>query len=301
MTNGSHLSRRSSDLVRSDGSALRVAVPNKGQMAGPAKELLQEAGYLLGARDGQLLVVDRTHNAEFFFLRPRDIAIYVGEGTLDVGITGEDLLADSGAPACALLSLGFAPSSFYLAAPRGQFTSVVELSGKRIATAYPGLLRSFLDEQGMPATIVKLDGAVENAVALGVADAIADVVATGTTLRRAGLEVIGDPIASSQAVLVRRCDAPLTDALEVFLRRLSSVMTAREYVLVEYIVSSQLLDAACNLTPGLQSPTITPLSSRGLFAVRSMVPSISYHAVLDELYSLGASSIIVTDVHACRL
>lgn len=280
---------------------LRVAVPNKGQLAEPAREMLQEAGYLRGASTRELAVHDPDNDVEFFFLRPKDIAIYVGAGTLDVGITGRDMLLDSGADADELLPLGFAPSTFRFAAPKGVATSVAGLSGKRIATSYAGLLEKWLAEKAVDARIVKLDGAVENAIALGVADAIADVVATGNTLRKAGLEILGDPILVSEALVVRRSGAESTPAVDTFLRRLSSVMVARSYVLVDYDIRSDQVEAACAITPGIESPTVSALRDPEWSAVRAMVPSRDAHRIMDELYVLGARGILVTDIHACRL
>lgn len=280
---------------------LKVALPNKGQLGEPAREMLVEAGYLRSAGVRELVVHDPVNDVEFFFLRPKDIALYVGEGTLDVGITGRDMLLDSGAQASELLSLGFAPSSFRLAAPRGTASSFADLAGKRIATSYAGLLRTWLDEHGLDARVVKLDGAVENAVALGVADAVADVVATGTTLRKAGLELIGDPLLVSEALVVRRTGAPSTPAVETFVRRLHSVMVARTYVLVDYDIRNEQVTVACEVTPGIESPTVSPLHESDWSAVRAMVPAADVHRVMDELYELGARGILVTNIHACRL
>ena len=280
---------------------LKVALPNKGQLGEPAREMLVEAGYLRNAGVRELVVHDPVNDVEFFFLRPKDIALYVGEGTLDVGITGRDMLLDSGAQASELLSLGFAPSSFRLAAPRGTATTFADLSGKRIATSYAGLLQNWLDESGLDARVVKLDGAVENAVALGVADAVADVVATGTTLRKAGLELIGDPLLVSEALVVRRTGAPSTPAVETFVRRLHSVMVARTYVLVDYDIRNEQVTVACEVTPGIESPTVSPLHESDWSAVRAMVPAADVHRIMDELYELGARGILVTNIHACRL
>lgn len=280
---------------------LKVALPNKGQLADPARDMLREAGYLRSSGPRELVVHDPDNDVEFFFLRPRDIAIYVGTGTLDLGITGRDMLLDSGVDADEVLPLGFGPSTFRFAVPDGTARSAQELSGKRIATSYAGLLRSYCEEHGIDATIVKLDGAVENAVALGVADAVADVVATGTTLRQAGLEVIGDPILVSEAAVVQRCNAPASPAVETFVRRLQGVMVARSYVLVDYDIKAELVEQACAITPGIESPTVSPLKDTAWVAVRAMVPAREVHAVMDELYELGARGILVTDIHACRL
>ncbi len=280
---------------------LKVAIPNKGQLADPAREMLQEAGYLRNAGVRDLVVQDPANDVEFFFLRPKDVALYVGAGTLDIGITGRDMLLDSGAEATELLPLGFAPSTFRLAAPIGNARSFADFEGKRIATSYDGLLRSWLAQTGINATVVRLDGAVENAVALGVADAVADVVATGTTLRKAGLEVVGDPILISEATVVRRTGAPMSAPVDTMIRRLQSVMVARTFVLVDYDIKSDNLAAACAITPGIESPTVSPLHDSDWSAVRAMVKSSDVHRVMDELYELGARGILVTDIRACRL
>jgi len=283
---------------------LRVAVPNKGQLAEPAREMLREAGYLRSGGLRDLMVRDPENDAEFYFLRPRDVAIYVGSGTLDIGITGRDMMIDSGAPVSEVVPLGFAPATFRLAVPAGSVSSVQELAGKRVATSYPGILTSWLAEQGVEVTVVRLDGAVENAVALGVADAVADVVDTGTTMRRAGLEIIGEPLLHSEAVLIRRNDAVHAgddSPIEVFLRRLRGVMVARSYVMVDYDIPNDALDVACAITPGIESPTVSPLHDGRWSAVRAMVPSSEVHRVMDELFAIGAKGIIVTDIHACRL
>jgi len=280
---------------------LRVAVPNKGQLADPARAMLAEAGYLRSATTRDLVVQDPDNDVEFFFLRPRDIAIYVGEGTLDVGITGRDMLLDSRAKADEVLALGFAPSTFRLAAPKGRAQSPRDLNGTTIATSYAGVLEDYLTREGIDARVVKLDGAVENAVALGVAEAVADVVATGTTLRKAGLELVGDPILVSEALVIRRTGAQELPTVETFLRRLHSVMVARSYVLVDYDIRAEHLDRACELTPGIESPTVSALHEPGWSAVRAMVPAADVHRVMDELYELGARGILVTDIHACRL
>lgn len=280
---------------------LRVAVPNKGQLAEPARSMLVEAGYLRSTSVRDLMVHDPDNDVEFFFLRPRDIAIYVGEGTLDLGITGRDMLLDSQAEADEVLSLGFAPSTFRFAAPPGLATTPADLAGRTIATSYPVVLAEWLARNSISARVVELDGAVENAVALGVADAVADVVATGTTLRRAGLEVLGEPMLVSEALLVRRSDAPHVPAVETFVRRLQGVMVARSYVLVDYDILTDKLEDACAMTPGIESPTISSLRDPLWSAVRAMVPAKDVHRIMDELYELGARGILVTDIHACRL
>jgi ATP phosphoribosyltransferase len=281
--------------------AIRVAVPNKGSLAEPAIQMLTEAGYRQRRDSRELVLVDPENDTEFFYLRPRDIAVYVGSGQLDIGITGEDLLLDSGADAESILPLGFGASTFRFAGLPGESTEVGDLAGRRVATAYPGVLAAYLQQRGIEAEIIRLDGAVETSVRLGVADAIADVVSTGATLRNAGLEIFGEPLLDSQAVLIRRRGAPSSPRIEQLLRRVQGVIIARQYVLMDYDVRDDLLEKAAALTPGIESPTVSPLQEPGWSAVRSMVPRKDTHRIMDELWELGARGILVTDIHACRL
>ncbi len=280
---------------------LRIAVPNKGSLAEPASQMLVEAGYRQRHDSRELVLLDADNETEFFFLRPRDIAIYVGSGRLDVGITGEDLLLDSGAAAEAILQLGFAASTFRFAAMPGTASSAADLAGLRVATAYPGVVAAYFSERDLAAEVIRLDGAVETAVRLGVADAIADVVSTGTTLRNAGLEIFGEPLLTSQAVLIQRAGAEPSARVEQLARRLQGVIIARQYVLMDYDIPDQLVEKAVSITPGIESPTVSPLHEHGWSAVRSMVPRRDTNAVMDELWVLGARGILVTAIAACRL
>ncbi|HWC21992.1 MAG TPA: ATP phosphoribosyltransferase [Flexivirga sp.] len=281
---------------------LRVAMPNKGALAEESARLMREAGYRVRRESKELVVIDAEQHIELFYLRPRDIAVYVGRGHLEVGITGRDLLLDSEAPAVEVMQLGFGASTFRYAARPGQASSVTDLQGTRIATSFPGLVRKNLADNGIDASVVRLDGAVETAVTLGVADVIADVVETGTTLRNAGLEVFGDPILQSEAVLIRPQDRTGSNpSVDVLLRRLQGVLTASRYVMMDYDIRVELVEQACALTPGLESPTVSPLHREGYVAVRSMVPRTATNAVMDGLYEIGARAILVTEIAACRL
>ncbi|MCC4268272.1 ATP phosphoribosyltransferase [Microbacterium schleiferi] len=278
---------------------LRIAVPNKGSLAETSAAMLTEAGYT-GRRDPKdLHVIDPANEVEFFYLRPRDIATYVGSGALDVGITGRDLLLDARVPAREVESLGFADSTFRFAGPPGRFTELADLEGMRVATAYPGLVDSFLDERGIAVDLVPLDGAVESAVRLGVADAVADVVSTGTTLKQAGLEIFGPVLLESEAVLI---GGPReVEGTETLLRRLRGVMVARRYVLIDYDLPADLVDRAVEIAPGIESPTISPLRDPSWVAVRVMSPRKGVNQVMDALYGIGARAILVTEIHAARL
>ena len=278
---------------------IRIAVPNKGSLADASISILKEAGYRQRVDSRDLVLLDPENGVEFYYLRPRDIAIYVGSGELEAGITGRDLLIDSGAPANEILSLGFGGSTFRFAGNADRDWQISDLAGKRIATAYPGLVTAHLKEIKISAEVVRLDGAVESSVRLGVADVIADVVSTGNTLRQAGLKIFGEPILKSEAVLIKNTSQ--ADGLEILMRRLQGVVTARQYVLLDYDIPTSALDRACELTPGLESPTISPLQKADWVAVRAMVPRQDTNAVMDDLWTIGARGILVTDIHACRL
>ena len=280
---------------------LRIAVPNKGSLADASIAILKEAGYKQRSDSRDLILVDNDNNVEFYYLRPRDIAIYVGSGELEAGITGRDLLIDSGAPASELISLDFGASTFRFAAPVDRDWNVGDISRKRVATAYPGLVGAYLNSLKISADVVRLDGAVESSVRLGVADLIADVVSTGNTLRQAGLKIFGDPILTSEAIVIARRGFDIPAELEVLIRRLQGVVTARRYVLLDYDIEKINVEAACAITPGLESPTISPLQKVDWVAVRAMVLRKDTNRVMDELWTVGARGILVTDIHACRL
>jgi ATP phosphoribosyltransferase len=281
---------------------LRIAVPNKGSLSGPAADMLHEAGYRQRKESKELVLFDSANDVEFFYLRPRDIAIYVASGRLDVGITGRDLLLDSGAGAEEILQLGFARSTFRFAARPGTAGSVADLGGMTVATSYEGVVEKHLADNGVAATVVHLDGAVETAIQLGVAQVIADVVETGTSLRNAGLETFGEPIMASEAVVVRPTGAPADDPkVQKFLRRLQGVLVARRYVMMDYDIRAEQVERAVALTPGLESPTVSPLHHEGWVAVRAMVPADDAQRIMDELYDLGARAILTTGIHAARL
>lgn len=280
---------------------LRIAIPNKGSLAEESIAILKEAGYKQRSDSRDLVLVDVANSVEFYYLRPRDIAIYVGSGELEAGITGRDLLIDSGALATEIMALNFGGSTFRFAGPASKGYSLQDINGKRVATAYPGLVQSHLSSLGISAEVVRLDGAVESSVRLGVADLIADVVSTGNTLRQAGLEIFGEPILSSEAIVISRKEVAIAAELEVLIRRLQGVVTARQYVLMDYDIRKSDIDAACAITPGLESPTISPLQNPDWLAVRAMVLRSETNKVMDDLYAMGARGILVTDIHACRL
>jgi ATP phosphoribosyltransferase len=278
---------------------LRVAVPNKGVLSEAAISMLKEAGYVVRRDPKDLHVIDKTAGIEFFYLRPRDIATYVGSGSLDAGFTGTDLLVDSQSSAKSIASLGFGASTFRFAGPIGRFLDVAELEGRSVATAYPNLVKNYLQTKGVNAKVITLDGAVEVAVRLGVAEAVADVVSTGSTLRQAGLEVFGPVILESEAQLIVALGKD--SACEGLLQRLEGVRVAREYVIFDYDCPIDLVEAASKVTPGIESPTISPLRDQNWVAIRSLVKAAETNEKMDELYKLGARAILVSAIHAARI
>ncbi|OMC54758.1 ATP phosphoribosyltransferase [Mycobacterium sp. IS-2888] len=287
---------------------LRVAVPNKGALSEPATEILAEAGYRRRTDPKDLTVIDPVNQVEFFFLRPKDIAIYVGSGELDFGITGRDLVLDSGAPVGERLALGFGSSSFRYAAPAGRKWATADLAGKRIATAYPNLVRKDLAEKGIDATVIGLDGAVEISVQLGVADAIADVVGSGRTLSLHDLVAFGEPLCDSEAVLIERTDhdgrgespSELDAARDQLVARVQGVVFGQQYLMLDYDCPRSVLDKATSITPGLESPTIAPLADPDWVAIRALVPRRGVNEIMDELAAIGAKAILASDIRFCR-
>ena len=278
---------------------LRVALPNKGILSETATLMLKEAGYATRRDPKDLHVVDAENDVEFFYLRPRDIATYVGSGSLDAGLTGLDLLLDSRSKAQTVADLKFGDSTFRFAGPVGKFASLQDIAGLRVATAYPNLVQDFLAREGISVELVQLDGAVETAVRLGVADVVADVVSTGNTLRQAGLEIFGPVLLKSTAQLIA---APAKESeCELLLRRLRGVLVAREYVIFDYDCPADLVEQASAITPGIESPTISPLRDADWVAVRALVKASETNSKMDALYELGARAILVSAIHAARI
>lgn len=280
---------------------LKVAVPNKGMLSAPASEMLREAGYRQRHEARDLTVQDIANDVEFFFLRPKDIAVYVGSGVLDMGITGRDLVLDSAAPVSELVELGFAHSTFRYAAPVDREWHVSDLAGLRIATSYPNLVRADLDAHGIDAQVIRLDGAVEISIQLGLADVIADVVDSGRTLRQHGLAPFGESVCTSQAVLITQVGSEVSQAARQLANRVQGVVLAQQYLMLDYDCPRALLDRATAITPGIESPTVAPLADPDWVAVRAMVRRGDANPVMDALSELGAKAVLASDIRSCRL
>jgi ATP phosphoribosyltransferase len=281
---------------------LQIAIPNKGALSEKAVALLKEAGYKCSRSSRELIVADEENNINFVFLRPRDIAVYVGKGIIDMGITGRDLAIDSKSDVSEIQSLNFGNSAFRYAVPKNSGLVPEKFDNLRVATSYPEIVRLDLEKRGVSAQIVRLDGAVEISIQLGVADVIADVVESGRTLKEAGLEVVGEALMQSEAILIARDkDIVERDEVKRLLGRLRGILVARKYAMVEYDIPQDKLDKACELTPGIESPTISPLSKSGWVAVKAMIKQKESNYIMDELHNIGARGIIVSDLRSCRL
>jgi ATP phosphoribosyltransferase len=290
---------------RNGSTNLRVAVPNKGALSESAVEILSEAGYRRRTDPKDLTVIDPHNHVEFFFLRPKDIAIYVGSGELDLGITGRDLARESRAPVHERLALGFGSSTFRYAAPAGRDWIINDLAGRRIATAYPNIVRQDLAARGIEATVIRLDGAVEISIQLGVADAIADVVGSGRTLNLHNLVAFGETLCDSEAVLIEQIDPNAADrsdaaARDQLVARVQGVVFGQQYLMLDYDCPRSVLDDATAITPGLESPTIAPLADPDWVAVRALVPRRGVNAIMDDLAAIGAKAILASDVRFFR-
>ena len=281
---------------------IRIALPNKGSLSDGATAIVKEAGYRCTRSGRELSVIDPVHDIEFVFLRPRDIAVYVSQGVVELGITGRDLNLDAAEPAFEAMPLGFGKSNFHYAVPNDSELTPDKFSGVRVACSYANIVRRDLESRGISAKIVAVDGAVEVSIRLGVADAIADVVDSGQTLREAGLKIVGSPVMESEAVVIAKSNAALAlPTAAVFLRRIQGIVLAREYAMIEYDVPRAILDNAVKLTPGIEGPTIAPLNDPAWVAVKAMLKKKSSNAVIDQLADLGAKGIVLTDIRTCRL
>jgi ATP phosphoribosyltransferase len=215
------------------------------------------------------------------------------------------LARESDAPVRECLALGFGSSSFRYAAPAGRDWTVADLAGRRIATAYPNLVRKDLAARRIEATVIRLDGAVEISVQLGLADAIADVVGSGRTLSLHDLVAFGEPLCDSEAVLIERADRGKDAqghgvARDQLVARVQGVVFGQQYLMLDYDCPRSVLDKATSITPGLESPTIAPLADPDWVAVRALVPRRDVNAIMDELAAIGAKAILASDIRFCR-
>ncbi len=280
---------------------LRIGIPSKGRLAEMASEMLNAAGLKYRRQERSLFARVRDMPIEVTFLRTDDIPVLCAEGAIDMGITGGDLIAESGVELISRLSLGMGNWRLAICVPEDSgIRKAADLAGKRIATSFPRVTQAYLDQHKITAHIVELTGSVEVMILLGVADAIVDLVETGSTLAANRLIVI-DELGRYEAVVVQNSTTKQTDLADRVIRRLEGIVIARSYSLLEYNVPEAKLREAEKITPGFESPTISKLEESGWFAIRAMVKSSQVIEIMEQLEALGASAILETTITNCRL
>lgn len=280
---------------------LRIGIPSKGRLSEQASELLNQAGLHFRRQERTLFALVKQLPIDIVFLRTDDIPILCSEGAIDLGITGSDLVEESLAEVDARMSLGVGKCRLSLCVPEDSpVNSAKMLSGKSIATSFPNVTRKYLSDRGVTAHLVELSGSVEIMISLGVADAIVDLVETGSTLAANRLRILAD-IGTYETILIQNRSRRQPEMAERIIRRLEGVVIAREYSLLEYnIPRPQLADAEA-VTPGFNSPTVSALEDPGWCSVRVMVRRKEVIEVMEKLEAIGASAILETAIGNCRL
>jgi len=276
---------------------LRLAVPNKGRLAEPAVELLRNAGLEFELSERRLSAAVRNVEIELLFVRTEDVAEYVADGLVELGLTGADLVAEHGGALRTVLPLGFGACSLVLAVPRdAEHTATADLAGCRIATSFPRVTAAFLDTEGVEAQVVEVRGAVEVTPQLGVADAVVDLVASGSTLRMNGLRPIATLLASEAVLVARNGATDADDRVGELVDMLRSVLDARgrEYMMMNAPVEA--LERIRALIPGLSGPTVMPLADPAFIAVHSVVERSQLWRIVPALKAVGARDILVVPI-----
>ena len=280
---------------------LRIGIPSKGRLSELAAQLLADAGLSFRRPERSLFARCKDMPVEVTFLRTDDIPVLTAEGAIDLGITGADLVAESGAEVVHRLDLGVGTCRLALCVPDdATVDDPRKLAGRRVATSFPRITRRWLADRGVEAHFVELSGSVEVMIALGVADAIVDLVETGSTLAANRLHVL-DEIGRYETVLVQHPGLAATALADRIVRRLEGIVIARSWTLLEYNVPRTRLADAEKITPGFNSPTVMSLEDQAWCAVRAMVKLGDVHAVMERLEAIGATAVIETRIGNCRL
>jgi ATP phosphoribosyltransferase len=277
---------------------LRIALPSKGRLAENALRLFRDAGIPVAADDRRLLLPIAEQDMEVLFVRADDIPTLVGDRAADIGVAGHNQLLEHGDQGLeVLLDLGFGRCRLVIAAPRdGGIDRPQDLEGRRVATSHPTCLRRFLEQEGIGASIVPLSGSIELAPTIGAADAVADLVSTGETLRQNGLREVGT-VLDSQAVLISYAGHAEDDGrIEVLRTALQSVLAARPKRYLMLNAPDASLDAIIGLLPGIDAPTVLPLARQGMHAVHAVVDADDLPRLLHPLQTEGASGILVLPI-----
>ena len=279
----------------------RIGMPSKGRLSEIAGELLKEAGLSFRRSERSLFARCRDIPIDVTFLRTEDIPVLCAEGAIDMGITGSDLVAESGAEVVERLDLGVGQCRLAICVPEdSDIREPRQIDGCRVATSFPHNTQTYLKQHGATAHLVTLSGSVEVMIALGVADAIVDLVETGSTLAANNLRIL-DEIGRYQTVLIQSRDCKQTDLADRVVRRLEGVVIARSYSLLEYNVPRAKLAEAEKITPGFNSPTVSSLEDPDWCAIRVMVKRSQVIEIMERLEALGASAILEMQITNCRL
>ena len=279
---------------------IKMAVPNKGQLFEPTMQLLNACGYKVKKSWKTLSCIDTENNIEFFFLRPGDIPMYVGQGIIDIGITGLDFNEEKGALAKPVLDLNYGNSRLCAAVPKdSSYTTLEDIKDLRIATSFTGIVSRYFKSNDLK--LIELEGAVEISVNLGIADAVVDIVETGSTLKAAGLRIIGEELYTSQAAIVAHPDKVDIAEINTLKKRIEGHLVAQQHLMVEYDAPKTILDDACALTPGIESPTISTLKDPEWFAVKAMIKKSEAARIMDGLSALGCKGIVTAAIQSARI
>ncbi len=277
---------------------LRLAVPNKGRLVEPTLHLLHDAGLIFEEHDRSLVARVSNYDLDILFVRTNDVIEFVGDGVADLGVTGIDLLAETAAELPTVRALGYGRCRLAAAVPTdSQVRRLEELAGLRVATAHPNTTRRFFTERKIGVEVIPISGAVEVAPRLGLAEAIVDLVSTGSTLVMNGLRQVGDVLAS-EAILVANPAALTERALELKAidTMLSSVIAARGQKYVMMNAPAAKLDEVTDILPGLSSPSVIPLAHDGMIAIHAVVEADTVWGLLPRLKAAGASGILVLPI-----
>jgi len=283
----------------------KFAIPKKGRLFKKVNELLQGSGIEYHREDRLDVAICKNLPITLVFLPASDIAKYVGDGNVDIGITGTDIVEESNVKVDKVMDLGFGSCKLCVQAPvLDQVTDVSTLAGGRIVTSFPHLTEKFFAPmdaaKGVKTKVTEVSGSVEAACGLGLADAVVDLVETGTTMRAAGLEVVGE-VLSTESILISNVNSKHEDTVKLIKRRIEGYMLAKKFVMISYNVHNDLLDAALKLTPGKKSPNITSLQNSKFKAVTSLVNNKEQNAKMDELHDLGATDILTFALSNTRM
>lgn len=280
------------------GQKLKIAIQRSGRLADGSTDLLRKCGIGFSNGLGKLKSEAADFPLEIYFLRDDDIPDYVADGVADIGIVGENILAESPREVEVIEKLGFGRCRLSLAVPKNlEYSSAKDIDGKRVATSYPGILKKFFDSRGVTVDIHEISGSVEIAPSIGLADAVCDLVSSGSTLFSNGLREV-ETVMHSQAVLIARpdLDEPAKEILDKLVFRIRSVMAARQNKYILLNAPEERAAEIASILPGMRSPTLVPLADPGWVSIHSVISEHDFWEVVDSLKRAGAEGILVLSI-----